>query len=158
MPRSTATDTALLDHVYGPFYRLASHFTVIVHASHLGQPSNHPTYRFGILVQDTLPETAPGQLNLGDTVSVESIEYAGDVDVYSFAGTLGQVVTADVEFNPSFGGTGRLDIVGLGTVLPVAGAPLGTTPLTVTLPSTGTYRVKVFNHTAGRGPYRLILK
>ncbi len=158
--RSTAGDSALLDHVTDTFYQWTptTPFTITVRAIHLGQPTNHPTYRFGVMVWNTLPETAPGTISVGDTVTSEVIEYTGDVDEYTFTGTAGQIVTADLEMSAAFGGIGRLDITGLGTTLPNAGAPLGTTPLTVTIPSTGTYHVTVTNYTPGRGAYRLILK
>jgi hypothetical protein len=158
--QSTASDTALLDHVAGSFFQWgpAFPFTVTVSASHLGQPTNHPSYRFGVMVMDTLPESVASSISVGDTITTETILFSGDPDYYTFSGTAGQVVTADLELAPQFGGIGRLDITGLGTVLPVAGAPLGTTPLTVTLPTTGTFQVRVSNYTRGRGSYRLILK
>ncbi len=156
---STITDTALLSNVTagaGPF---DPGITVRITARHLSSSLARPTYRFAVLSINTAPETVSSTLAPGDTIASEQIDFAGDVDEYLITGTASQVVTAQLALPANFGGPVVLDLVGVGSVLVNPGDSLGTTPLTLTIPSTGTYTLRVSDLAAqvGRGLYLLTL-
>jgi len=158
--QSTVADTALLSNVTAGLAPLTQGMTVKVTARHLSNPIARPTYRFTVLPISPAPETVPAALAPGDTVTSEQIDFAGDVDDFTIAGIANQLVTADLTLPPNFGGPAVLDLIGVGSVQINPGAPLGTTPLTVTLPSTGSFTLRVRDLAAqmGRGHYRLTLQ
>ncbi len=157
--QSTIADTALLSNVTAEAGPFDPGITVKVTARHLSNPLARPTYRFAVLPINRAPETASAALALGDTIASEQIDFAGDVDDFTFTGTANQVVTANMALPANFGGPVVLDVIGVGSALISPGDTLGTAPLTVTLPSTGTFtlRARDLAAQAGRGFYLLTL-
>ncbi len=111
---------------------------------------------------DRAPEVVGPNVALGVEVSGEQINYIGDIDEFSFAGTQGQVISLWLDNLSSFGALhARLDLIDPGT-----GQVLGSvstasqTPITsqsFALPSTKTYllRAQSIDETIGTGAYRI---
>jgi hypothetical protein len=109
-------------------------------------------------------ETLPSAISLGSTVN-DVIEFEGDIDEFTFTGSAGQQVVGTLSAPFAFGGAYvRLDIVD-----PATGDVLGTTSAhdgtvfstgTVTLPSAGIYRVRVYgvDDREGKGGYRFAIQ
>lgn len=156
---STIADTALLGNVTAGAGPYGLGVTVTIRARHLSSGVAHPAYRFAILPIDPSPESVSAAIAPGDSITAEQIEFAGDADEFTITGTANQVVTADLALPASFGGPVLLDLVGVGSTLIHPGDPFGTAPLTVTLPTSGSYTLRVADLAAqlGRGHYVLTL-
>jgi hypothetical protein len=130
-------------------------------------------YAFWVVPIDTLPEHAPSTISIGDTIAVEDLEPAGDLDRFQFIGQAGQLVTAYLEnLSSSSVSPFTLWVFGPVYVPPTyVWATYGASPLstnrtrTTELPETGTYTVSVWGEEAGRagsldqrGPYRFHLR
>jgi hypothetical protein len=114
---------------------------------------------------DRASETLPSAITVGTTVD-DVIEFEGDIDEFTFTASAGQRISGSLSAPLSFGGGPfvRLDIVD-----PATDAILGTTSAhdatvfstgAVTLPSAGTYRVRVYgaDDQEGRGAYRFVIR
>lgn len=157
---ATGSDTALLDRVTAPFTpRFGLDGSARVTATHLASPFASPTYRLVALPFSPGPETVPATVLPGNSVTAERIDFATDVDEFTFAGVANQTITLDFDIPTTFGGPLMLDLVTVGSVRRDPGEPLGSRPWTVTLPATGTYviRLKDYVDRVGRGYYRLVL-
>ena len=163
--RSAAGDTALLEQGAGPFDSRFGQFTITVEAVSIGQPGILPSYRFALLTSSDAPETAPAVISVGDTVDIERIDHPADADLFTFQGTIGQLVTADLEIPADFTGQLRMSIFmpggsALHAVTADPGIPLGTNPVSFNLEATGTVNVYLINPPAsrGHGSYRFVVK
>lgn len=115
-------------------------------------------YRILVYVVDSMPESIPVAHTLGDTISGEAIDVAGDIDVFTFEGVAGDRVVLGIGADP-INPTREFRFAVFapdGSLLPTPDL-LG--PVTVTLPTTGTYRAIVMGATerdvvAGTGRYR----
>lgn len=131
-----------------------------------GIRSFHGNYRFQVRAVQRSPESVPGAVQPGDTVTGESIDYVGDIDDFTLTGTAGQEVNV---FFQALSGSGLtrleldvLDATGqVVTGVQSGGADaelLGQAVGRIALPGAGTYRLQVFGvdarSPAGRGPYR----
>ena len=157
---STIADTALLGNVTAGAGPYDPGITVKISARHLSNPLAQPSYRFAVLPIDPAPETVAAAIAPGDSITTEQLDFAGDVDDFTITGMANQVVTLDMGLPPNFGGPVLLDLIGVGSALINPGDTLGTPPLVVTLPSTGTYtlRVQDLAAQAGRGLYVLMMQ
>jgi hypothetical protein len=127
-------------------------------------------YRLFLYRIRSKPETAPGVLAIGDSVT-EAISPIGDVDVFTFPGNKGDYVDLQLQglgapsqsgYQYRLYGPGNPDPLGSGSV-PTSSAWLSDSHTgRITLPATGTYRISVVPNSGGsdpteRGPYRLAL-
>lgn len=133
----------------------------------LGADSYLGGYAIRAVAIDTLPETGPATLAIGDTVSGE-ITAGGDVDVFRFSGTTADTVVLRLESRESGTTSGVVaHIVNLQTgwfirSAWVTGDSIRTTTR-VQLPTDGNYAVRVDDGTDGRrynssGAYRASLQ
>jgi hypothetical protein len=99
------------------------------------------------------PETVPAALTLGDTVTTESIDPAGDIDEFTFNGTAGQHIHVHV-FPNDFA-----EIIDLSTLQSVTATTQGSEAFG-TLPTTGQYLVRVTGvaYWISHGPYQLLVE
>jgi hypothetical protein len=119
-------------------------------------------YAIAVHQIDRGPETAGASLTLGTVVDAEAVDFEGDVDEFTFAGTAGQTISATVSvplagFLPS---TLRLQVIDPSTdeVLGSAESFDATEAVTgpFVLPATRTYllRLQGTDDTQGRAGYR----
>jgi len=170
---SRAGDTALEAPVGGAV-RLAGPGEYHIQAAstrngcHLAVGDNDPylgSYRIVVRSIDTLPETAPESLAVGDTVTGESIGSIGDIDVFHLRGTPGQLVSLQVE-SPVDGVHSQIQVVVTGAATTVSTSSYGgdtsldqhgTGPFA--MPASGRVTLRATGVQDGRGgdsgPYRL---
>jgi len=131
-----------------------------------GIRSFHGNYRFQVRAVQRSPESVPGAVQPGDTVTGEDIDYVGDIDDFTLTGAAGQEFM--VFFQALSGSSAtrlELDVLNSAgqilTGVQSGGADaelLGQAVGRLALPGTGTYRLQVFGvdarSPAGRGPYR----
>jgi hypothetical protein len=122
-------------------------------------------YTLAVVVIDSQPESVVSTIAVGDTVFGEAIDPIGDIDEFSFAGSVGQVVTAKIRAPFAFDfSTVRLDIVNasngniLGSAQTIDDTVESTGP--ITLPVTGAYLLRVhgISDREGQGGYRITLE
>jgi hypothetical protein len=113
---------------------------------------------------DRDPETVPPGLTRGMESRGESIDYIGDIDEYTFDGVAGDTVVVRLA-NPLSRDQIRplLDFLSptgavLASITDLSGTP--TYMPTVTLPVSGTYRIRVWNYLdfSGTGPYDVLVQ
>ncbi|NNG17896.1 MAG: hypothetical protein HKM89_15580, partial [Gemmatimonadales bacterium] len=127
-------------------------------------------YSLWVVPINRAPESVSPTVVVGDTISGERIDFVGDIDEFTFAGTAGNSVTA--YFQVPFGTIPFGDIV-LEVFPPGGTSPLGSvsannpTPTLKTLstgvmvlPTTGDYLVRVMGPDShrGAGEYRFLLE
>lgn len=162
-------DTALFAHPTGRF-SVAQTGTYVVRILGSGshQVADTGQYRFYLYAINHSPEHVAAAIVPGDTVSGEAIELPGDIDEFTFSGTVGEELNAFLHAQPGSPETVRLEVVDPGgTVLRIAQSVATDTSLLrqptgrFALTNTGTYRLRVkgasdfLDHS--RGPYRLFL-
>jgi len=122
-------------------------------------------YTLAVVAIDSQPESVVSTIAVGDTVFGEAIDPIGDIDEFSFAGSVGQVVTAKIRAPFAFDfSTVRLDIVNasngniLGSAQTIDDTVESTGP--ITLPVTGAYLLRVhgISDREGQGGYRITLE
>lgn len=166
---AVATDTALYLHSTGRFSPFSGTYVVRVAGSGSHQIADTGRYRVYLYAIDRAPEHVPAVIAIGDTVSGEQIELPGDIDEFSFSGTAGEEINAFFQAEDGSQET-SLDL----EVLAPAGSMLSSVRSvgtdssllrqatgTFVLPTTGTYRVRVYRQSGfmdrSRGPYRFFL-
>ncbi len=130
-------------------------------------------YAFQLVPIDTAPEHTPSTIAIGDTIAVEDLEPAGDLDVFQFPAQAGQLVTAYFENLSTTSVEPFVLWIGQIWVPTFVAASYGTSSLATTrtrlaeLPATGTYAISVYGaeqHQPGygsldqHGPYRFYLR
>ena len=122
-------------------------------------------YALAVHEIDRTPEVLGSAVALGATTEGEAVDFAGDVDEFTFTGSAGQEVTAVISAPLAFdGGEVLLQIVRTadGSVLGSATSPdarvVSTGP--IQLPGAGTYLVRIqgVDDTRGRGGYRFMIQ
>lgn len=123
----------------------------------------HTTGAYGLSVRQVVraPETAAIAVVLGAEVSNEQIDYEGDIDEFSFAGTQGQVISVFLDNLASNSWLkARLEVIDPVTSQVLTSAQtFPQTPVTsppATLPATRSYMIRVesLDRTDGVGSYR----
>ncbi len=122
-------------------------------------------YWFEIHGIDRAPESAPPSVVLGVEVNTERIDNIGDVDEFSFAGSLGQVVSLALDNNSSFSDLKvRLELIDpstgqvIGSVATTSQTPIQSSAFA--LPATRAYLVRAqsTDERVGRGSYRFTIQ
>jgi len=135
-----------------------------------GYNSTPTPYRLHVFPVNTAPESVPAAIAIGDTVSGETVAYAGDVDEYTFNGTAGQTVTAGLDWyggSPTDGNWMQIEVIDVSTGYSLAGyfdsdpTPGWGAGATATLPTTGKYILQVRRrdelHNAPPATYKMAL-
>jgi hypothetical protein len=128
------------------------------------------SYRIETVVFAPGPEDAPASITIGTVVSGESLDPAGDFDVYQFTGARGQLVEMVLQGTAGPEASGQFEAILSPTgpfPLGVAGTdatapPPGQSTLRINLPEDGDYTIRVSPSHEGRvvgerGSYRLSL-
>jgi len=111
---------------------------------------------------DRGPETVPAIVTRGVPVAAERLDYVGDVDEFSFAGVAGD--TASIILADPLGLPLQLDLLNsVDSSVLATGNTEFQTPITiptVTLPTTGSYTIRIRGQHAqeGKGPYSFTLR
>ncbi|HKV70299.1 MAG TPA: PPC domain-containing protein [Gemmatimonadales bacterium] len=123
------------------------------------------SYRMVVRSIDTLPETAPESLAVGDTVTGESIGSIGDIDVFHLRGTPGELVNVQLQ-SPVLGVRREIQVVVSGAASPASTSSVGGDSSLdehgagpFAMPASGRVTLRVTGVHDGRGgdagPYRL---
>ena len=86
---STAADTGMFEHATGRFKVLAD-TTLWIRVRGQLVSDAVGAYRLYLYRINRAPESLPGVVTPGDTISGESIDLPGDIDEFTFSGTVGQ--------------------------------------------------------------------
>jgi hypothetical protein len=110
-------------------------------------------YTMRVIAVQRTPESIPAAIGRNVTVAGESIDYAGDIDEFTFSGTAGETISAFLQTPQGFLGISPaiLEVIepGTGNVLASAQSwnpspgPHGESTGPITLGVSGTYRVRV---------------
>jgi hypothetical protein len=154
--RSPGGDTTLAGHAISHLKLAPATYRIQVE----GGRKTQTAYRFLVRAIDLRPEEVPAAYTLGTVVDKESISPVGDVDEFTFSGTMGDVV--QIAFRATSGSEN--DVLRLRLLAPAVGELLyvettGNQPEQVfpaTLPRTGVYRIRVegLNSCDDSGRYR----
>lgn len=161
-------DTGLFNRATGRFPRpTGGPVTLRVFGESDHSVSDTGAYRLYVYQIDPLPEHRGAAIAPGDTVSGESIDKPGDVDEFTFSGSAGEELNLAFQSLPT-SNTFRVDVMSPGNLsIAYAETFFPDTTLyqtitgTFTLPSTGTYRIRVASNDSrfgyDIGPYRFFL-
>lgn len=141
--------------------------SVIVSGNTFSSEAGRTQYEVLLLEIDSLPESRPSSVALGDTISGESIEHRGDIDRFTVSVTAGTTISITWTQMPSCSGSlpnHSLRVLQNGTVIhqSYSEASNPASPATFVAPSSGTVELLValpLNGwgSCGVGPYALVL-
>jgi hypothetical protein len=110
-------------------------------------------YTVRVIAVQRTPESVPAAIGRGVKIAGESIDYAGDIDEFTFSGTAGETITAFLQTPQGFLGLSPaiLEVIepGTGDVLGSAQSwnpspgPHGASTGAIVLGASGTYRLRV---------------